>query len=569
MLSLQPVSAQKKSRNRVNTPYPKRKFIGYFLVFLTLLVITILSASLPIYLQYEKSLENQLIMQERTSVVAAKQMIQKELYEQLHIFDLLVKSKNLNNYLAEDTPAHRSRLEDLLINISSSFHRFDQIRLLNNNGKEVIRVNLEEGEGVLVAASELQNKAKRPYFKATQQMQTNQIHVSPMDLNIEQEKIELPYKPTLRISTRLYNEQGEPVGVFVINYLAKGMLKRFRYLMTQRIDQQGMLIDSQGYWLSNHQRSNEWGADLGKPQNNFAKLYPEAWQVISTQDSGTLKLDNGIFRYQSIEPLNFIDNQPAHFRMEHHPLLSEESYANTNWKLVIFIPRELIKSHSFLYQPLGRNLLILFMLLIPGLAFMGASYVVQLKTRQHKDQQVRKILKEQASIDALTGINNRRNFYELGELALKQAHRQQLPLAALMLDADNFKKVNDSYGHAVGDLVLKALAKTVTQALRDVDIFGRVGGEEFAVLLPHTPLDKALEVAERLRVRLEELKIPLAEGKTINFTVSIGLAMLTPEEQQLDKLYQKADLALYKAKELGRNRVINYTEVEGSHASHK
>lgn len=523
--------------------------------------------SLPIYIQYEKGLKEQLLAQEEISVVSAKQMIQKEMYEQLHILDMLVKSSILNTYLNNGTPEEHQRLEDFFQNISTSFHRFDQIRLLDNSGQEKIRVNLINGEGLLVPEEKLQNKAQRYYFKAAQNMPGGQVYVSAMDLNIEQGAIEVPYKPTLRLSTHLYDEQGNSAGILVINYLAKGMLERFRYLMTQRIDQQGMLLDNKGYWLSNHVRSNEWGADLDKPEHSFAKLYPNAWPIVNANATGTLELDNGIFRYQSIEPLNFKEDQSAHFRAEHHPLISAESFTNTHWKLVIFIPRELINSHSFLYQPLGRALLVFFLLLIPTIAFLSASFIVQRKINQQKETKVRKVLQEQANIDMLTGINNRRHFYELGEKEVQQALNQKTPLAALMLDADFFKKVNDNHGHAVGDLVLKNLAATVRKTLRDVDLFGRIGGEEFAVVLPHTPLDKALDVAERLRKALAACETPLPEGDLLSFTVSIGLAMLTPEDLTMDTLIQKTDLALYQAKEQGRNRVVSYQEASTEKAS--
>ncbi len=129
-----------------------------------------------------------------------------------------------------------------------------------------------------------------------------------------------------------------------------------------------------------------------------------------------------------------------------------------------------------------------------------------------------------------------------------------------MVDADYFKKINDTYGHAVGDLVLKDLAKTMTETLREVDLLGRVGGEEFAVLLLQMTLPEALDVAERLRLEIAERKVSLPEGDSISFTVSIGLAMLSDQDKQLGDLFKKADLALYEAKRLGRNRVVNYTE---------
>lgn len=538
-----------------------RLILKRFLFFFLLLTVVFFGVSLLVYLQYKNGLEEQLLAKEEISVTSAVQMFQKEMYEQLHMIDLIVQSHTLKEYLADESSLERKvRLERLFETISTSFHRFDQIRLLDNSGLEQIRVNLVDGKGQPVARKNLQSKAQRYYFKAAQNMQPGQIYISTMDLNVEKGALEIPYKPTLRFATPLKDAQGNQAGVLVINYLAKGMLVRFRQLMSQRADQQGMLLDNKGYWLSNHERDNEWGADLGKPEHGFAQFYPEAWPTVAANESGVLETKAGIFRYQSIQPLNFLDNQPAHFRMEHHPLIAQESYANTQWKLVIFLPREVIDAHSFLNQPLGRTLLALFIFMMASLAFLAAYLAVHRQLRLQKEQQDRALLEQQASIDALTGIRNRRSFYELAEIELKRAQRYKEPLAALMVDADYFKKVNDTYGHAVGDLVLKDLAKTMTETLREVDLLGRVGGEEFAVLLLHMTLPEALEVAERLRLKIEGGSVSLPEGGSINFTVSIGLAMLSDQEKQLSDLFKKADIALYEAKRLGRNRVVNYRE---------
>ncbi|GLR64245.1 sensor domain-containing diguanylate cyclase [Marinospirillum insulare] len=547
--------------NELGNTKINRMILMRFTLFLLLLTALLVALSLPIYSEYETGLKEQLLAQEEVSVVSAKQMIQKEMYEQLHLLDMIVESNPLKNYLDEtDSKQNKQLLEAMLKNISASFHRYDQIRVLDNSGQEKVRVNLIDGKAVTVAEEFLQDKSASYYFKAAKKIHIGQIYVSAMDLNVEQGKIVEPYQPTLRFTTPLEDSQGKPKGMLVINYSAKGMLEQFRDIMTQRVDQQGMLLDSQGYWLSNHERSNEWGFDLGKPEHKFASFYPNAWPKVKESKSGTFETDKGVFRYVSIEPLNFKDYQPAHFRIEHQPLIAESAFINTNWKMVIFIPKELINSYSFLYQPLGRALSLLLILLLPAIAFLSAYFSVQRKINKIKDQQLVALLTHRANFDALTGINNRRAFFELGEKELKQAHRQAIPLVALMADADHFKKVNDTYGHAVGDLVLKDLAKTLTNTLRDVDICGRIGGEEFAVLLPHTPEEEALEVAERLREALAARKVPLPDGNTLSFTVSVGLALLTTEDQHLDKLMQKADLALYQAKEQGRNRVVVYQE---------
>ena len=164
---------------------------------------------------------------------------------------------------------------------------------------------------------------------------------------------------------------------------------------------------------------------------------------------------------------------------------------------------------------------------------------------------------QNATMDALTGLNNRRQFeIRLGE-QYAASNRQNTPLCAIMIDIDYFKKFNDTYGHAIGDKVLKTVASIIKEHLREYDIPSRYGGEEFCILLPHTTIQEAQIVAERLRSAVESTKIELDSKQSINLTISLGLSELDIKDMPED-LYMKADSALYKAKESGRNKVVVY-----------
>ncbi len=160
----------------------------------------------------------------------------------------------------------------------------------------------------------------------------------------------------------------------------------------------------------------------------------------------------------------------------------------------------------------------------------------------------------QARTDALTGVYSRRHFMELSEQMFLQHIRYGQPMSVMLLDADHFKRVNDVYGHPTGDDVLKTLAATAQRCLRASDVFGRIGGEEFAVTLPGTRIQGARVVAERMRVELSRCAVAAALG-TVRFTVSIGVAELNERMLSFETLLKQADLALYQAKENGRNRV--------------
>jgi diguanylate cyclase (GGDEF)-like protein len=169
-------------------------------------------------------------------------------------------------------------------------------------------------------------------------------------------------------------------------------------------------------------------------------------------------------------------------------------------------------------------------------------------------------LKILARTDPLTQIHNRIYFMELAEQYYDIARRNSTPLQVLMLDIDHFKQINDTYGHQSGDAVLKLFAKTISDRLRRSDIFGRIGGEEFAIVLQNTSLTGAEEFAQRLRRAVEALKYPIEESDEITFTVSIGIAE-NQDEADFKTLLNKADKALYKAKHEGRNMVQVYTDV--------
>ena len=166
---------------------------------------------------------------------------------------------------------------------------------------------------------------------------------------------------------------------------------------------------------------------------------------------------------------------------------------------------------------------------------------------------------QNATMDALTGLNNRRQFETRLSEQYAIANRQDIPLCAIMTDIDFFKKFNDTYGHAVGDLVLKQTASVIKNTLREYDIPSRYGGEEFCILLPQTGIEEAKIVAERLRSAVEKMEIELEDGRKIHLTISVGLAELDIKDMPED-LYMKADRALYDAKEGGRNRVVVYNK---------
>ena len=160
-----------------------------------------------------------------------------------------------------------------------------------------------------------------------------------------------------------------------------------------------------------------------------------------------------------------------------------------------------------------------------------------------------------AAVDWLTGLYNRRHFEALAQAEFARSRRYMRPLSVIMMDIDHFKQINDRYGHAIGDRVLQALARVCLAAKRDADVAARVGGEEFALLLPETTDAAAKQFAERLRQLVRDCA-PVIGGEKLPITVSIGIASATATTSGVQPLLNSADQALYEAKRTGRDRVV-------------
>ncbi len=188
-----------------------------------------------------------------------------------------------------------------------------------------------------------------------------------------------------------------------------------------------------------------------------------------------------------------------------------------------------------------------------GVPLMSRSVVFDITERK----KLEKRLEELSNVDSMTGLSNRRHFYELAGREIERALRMQTLFALAILDVDHFKRVNDEFGHAVGDRLLTELGKILKLNMRSIDIPARIGGEEFALLMPHTDMDNALRVLERLREAMAEARVSSNDGRIVTFTVSIGVTAQQAGENDLDAMLSRADKALYQAKGQGRNRVCS------------
>lgn len=217
--------------------------------------------------------------------------------------DLLVLSRlrSLRDAVREPSADRLALLAADFSAFSGAKQVYDQIRWLDESGMERVRVDLHEGQPVTVPTGELQSKAQRYYFREALRLGTGEVFISPLDLNIEHERIEIPYKPMLRVATPVLDAAGRKRGVVVLNYYGNGILQAFAKATSGR----GMLIDMQGYWLKSPRAADEWGFMFQRPEASMGARAPAAWKAIGAAEQGQVELEDGVWTWETVRPLGF------------------------------------------------------------------------------------------------------------------------------------------------------------------------------------------------------------------------------------------------------------------------
>ncbi len=448
---------------------------------------------------------------------------------------------------------------------------YDQIRWIDMDGQERARVNFNNSYPTLVPGEELQNKSERYYFTDTVELERNEFFISPLDLNVENGKIEEPRKPMLRIGTPVFNSKGEKKGIVLLNYFGENILTELKQMMSTS-NSNSWLINKEGYWLKGPSTELEWGFMYGNNEASMPNLYPSAWKNLLFLDHDQFEDEMGLWTYITIYPLIASTKQSRLAGKAFSVSNSNFSEISFFWKLVLFRPVD------DLYEAVWERAtkyffasLVLLLAMFSGSWRLASAWNNVEKTRNTLDDlnqqleskvnertkelvEARKYAEKIARTDELTGLHNRRSFLYLGNAIQKQTKRNKCTYAVIMLDIDFFKKINDTYGHGVGDEAIKAVGKKIEVIIRETDVPGRIGGEEFGVILPETDLEMAITLAERLRLGFTEIAVPASNTK-VKLTASLGVAD-SKQNSSLGNIMTRADSALYNAKNQGRNRVV-------------
>jgi len=428
--------------------------------------------------------------------------------------------------------------EKLFLSLSRVKHVYDQVRYLDAHGHERIRINLENGISRMLQDHELQTKTNRPYFARAIHAPLGDVIISRFDLNIEHGNVEQPLKPMLRFSTPVDNSNGTRIGVVVLNYQGKLLINTIKGIAASS-EGDVYLTNKEGYWLIGPTPEEEWGFVPGQGHGgNISLRFPALWKYAQKERDGQIVLGDELFTFSTMTAVP----RALHQRTAYPRLVETE-----HWLLVSRVSLDVMGAE---YGLIGVPLVVILVL--------GAGLVCWFWSSARKKKYLaERSLYLMATTDGLTGLMNRRQFVHCVEAEIERARRHERPLSMVLFDIDHFKRINDTYGHDQGDEVLMALASKGQKICREYDILARVGGEEFAVLLPETAIEQAVMMAERLREAVAALRLTCPQGE-IRLTISLGVTSMSYEEekQSFQHLFKRADTAMYQAKEGGRNRVV-------------
>jgi len=450
-----------------------------------------------------------------------------------------------------------------LVTLSASRRFYDQLRWIDETGMERVRVDYVQNEPYVVPGERLQNKAQRYFFTGAMQLERGGIYVSPLDLNVEQDRVETPYKPMLRVAMRVWDREGRARGIVIVNYFASQLLQDFAEV-TEAHDSgiRVNLLNRDGYWLKAPQAADEWGFMFGRSEH-FGTRFPLAWQRIVAEERGQFEDEDGLWSFVTVRPLRAGMVSSAGTAAAATAIAGDEYV----WKAVSRIPARTLRQAA--RSNLGGWILI--MLLFMGTLFAGSLMLARTHRRrdvmaenlqamnrrlEDKVRQRTEELRQLAIRDPLTGLFNRRYLDETLPREISRALRENASLAVVMIDLDYFKRFNDECGHEAGDAVLIGVAETLLDGLRASDIACRWGGEEMLVVMPGADSGEAVQRITAISARARNIGARVMGRESPPLTFSAGVATVPENGDTAELLVRAADRALYMAKETGRDRVV-------------
>lgn len=575
----------------------------------------------------------------RNKLEYAKVELQNSLQKMSESLRYLSHNNILLQALINPTETNTEALQNFWLLIARTQGYYSQLRFLDQEGQEIVRVNSGDGFIELVEEENLQNKSHRDYFTYARALGNREVGTFGIDLEQENGELVQPLTPTYRIIYPL-NFNGQRLGYFVANLDLVRIYKSLAY--KNHAKNLPSIVTAQGYYLMTPNGNDIMGHLVEENANiNVANQYPLLWRGIQLSDSGTVKDQQGWYSFtktqvgssdnisavtlflktDASEALAFSSDERRvlyqqgifiliililltftfvtwNYNHEKNSLDSKIARAAMNGmsamiitdrnNRIIQVNEEFTRVSGFELEDVkgqkpslfssGKHSQEFYLNMWKQLENTGIwegevinkrrdgshiTQILRIQTVKHNSdtiqfyvasfvdishrKELENRLRDLSEKDSMTSLWNRRKFdseMQAHSARTKRYTNQAVSVLAL-IDIDHFKRVNDRYGHDKGDAVIKQVAKSLEKQLRETDLVARIGGEEFALILPHTDLREAEVVLNRIRVAV-------SLESELNITVSAGLTEICSHQ---DETYKRADIALYESKSLGRNKV--------------
>lgn len=319
---------------------------------------------------------------ERSQVEATAQILRHDLKGVTADLMILAHASCVKRLLNSGSVADEKGVVDLFVEMSQEKQIYDQIRYIDLAGMEIVRINLDKGRAQIVSKKSLQSKAGRYFFQDSIRLADGEVYVSPLDLNIEHDAIQIPYKPMLRVGTPVFNRLGEKKGVVLVNLYGSTLIDHFRQATNR--GRHAMLLNRDGDWLSSPDPSQEWGFMFGNP-HAFAKHYPTEWQTLVSKEVGSFTTEAGLFTYDTVYPLQAGQRSATGSPLPVGSSAGELRSQDYFWKVVSLVPTAELPS---LTSPRYKIAFVVFGGLMALLAVLSGYLAVLLISRRQLRQKV-------------------------------------------------------------------------------------------------------------------------------------------------------------------------------------
>ena len=511
----------------------KSVIIRYALGIFAVLGLAVLIVSSLIQFEIREVKRKELLKNEQNIISAENTIISNKINrisgDLLYVTDCL--------RLNDDGTDNYADVEKLWLAFSNRRTLYDQIRFIDMEGEEIIRINYDPDGSLLVDQADLQNKKDRYYFTDTMKLKKDQIYISKLDLNVENDVIEDPIKPMLRISMPYYNSKGEQKGMIILNYLAGDLLKQIKKIATVSNGNLS-LINADGYWIyDSEEPKNNWAFMYEDQMNiSFKNRYQEEWKTIKEKDSGQIINKNGVFAFsKSITSRTFKQDNVGYkiiLGAGDLTLVSVMSNSSENGKLF---------TNSFWQNELAtlKNIYYLYVFLF------FISVIISVLMIMNKNEKAK--IKFFSEYDSMTGVYNRRAGFEKLSQLYKSSESKNSTISVCFIDINGLKEVNDALGHESGDELILSVIAGIKHNIRNNDFVARLGGDEFLIIFEGMDESKAEEIWSRIIHEYE--KINDAEGRKYVISVSHGIEVFQSNSNQfIDVIINSADEKMYDEK---------------------